>query len=618
MKDQNIVILLIALVLGALVYPADVHASPVTVLLTPSSQVVPQGTITTVAVALIGAPSGTSGYDLSLTGFLHGSTYSFSPSRVPTQSGSGSSTLRIDTGNLPLYCPGVYPYTVTATNSTIPDSGSASGTLTVVQVGPSLAVTVTTDKATYRIGDKVTIQMTASRPARARLTIAGPSGSSVFDYTLYGSSSFTRTYTPSVIGRYTVTFEGDDFCGQASSSIAYFDVAQDTYDVSISIDGVPSTVSIPLTVDSQDQGTIGGSEIKRFTFKLDTSHTIMVAQYVGGDVGVRHYSAQNTWTVGSAGSHVFSYETEYLLTLTTDPSGIAPINNAGWYRKGSTVQTDLAPQTASGPTGTQYVFAGWEVDGVPQNGNPISLTMNKPHRVVARYQIQPLASVTSTLATSVATSTTQSYTSSKTTTATSSPVTPPPPSPPSSWILALIASGTVFSIILVSAVAVVRLRPRGLRYSRLSSRPFGAILAITCGGMLLVASLWQLEITEIAASQNMLWSPPFKLMSCLPWWLARDIWYAGIFLAFGITFLGIWGYVDQGRKRQATYSTTPSRTVREEHAGMTHLDQKLYAYITEHGGTISLSTASGELGATIDEINASIERLKRAGKISRQ
>jgi len=31
-----------------------------------------------------------------------------------------------------------------------------------------------------------------------------------------------------------------------------------------------------------------------------------------------------------------------------------------------------------------------------------------------------------------------------------------------------------------------------------------------------------------------------------------------------------------------------------------------------------LSTASGELGATIDEINASIERLKRAGKISRQ
>jgi hypothetical protein len=540
LKGQKLVILLLALVLGALAYPVDVHASPVTVVLSPASQVVSQGTITTVAIALIGAPAGTpagtSGYDLSLTGFQHGSTYTFSPGRVPTAGGSGGSILRIDTSSAPLYCPGTYPYIVTATNTTIPDSGSASGSITVIQVGPALSLTITTDKSTYRIGDNVTIQLTANRPAEGRLTISGAS-SSVLSF-LFSTPpySITRTINVNTVGRYTLTFEADDFCNGFSSSVAYFDVTPDTYSVSVSLDGVPSTVSVPLTVDGQDQGTVGGSEVKKLSFKLDTSHTIKVAQYVTSDVGVRYYASQDTWTAASAGNHAFSYETEYLLTLTTDPNGVALVNSTGWYRKDSTIQTDLAPQNVPGPTGTQYLFIGWEVDGVPQNGNPISILMNEPHQVVARYQIQPLVSVTNTLTTTVATSKTQSHTSSNT--HTTGTVTLPPPPLPSSWIFALIMLGTVFSIILISAVAVVR--------------------------------------------------------------------------------LGVWRYGNQDRKRQSRSSTLPSHTVGEEHHEMTDPDQKLYTYITEHGGTISLSTASGDLGATIDEINASIERLKRAGKISPQ
>jgi hypothetical protein len=541
LKGQRLLILLLALVLGALAYPVDVHASPVTVVLSPSSQVVPQGTITTVAIALTGAPPGTppgtSGYDLSLTGFQHGSTYTFSPGRVPTAGGSGGSILRIDTSSSPLYCPGTYQYTVTATNTTIPDSGSASGSITVTQVGPALSLTITTDKSAYRIGDNVTIQMTASRPAEGRLTISGAS-SSVLSF-LFSTPpySVTRTLTVSTVGRYTLTFEADDFCNGFSSSVAYFDVTPDTYSVSISIDGVPSTVSIPLTVDGQEQGTVGGSEVKKLSFKLDTSHTIAVAHYVTGDVGVRYYAAQNAWTAASAGNHVFSYAAEYLLTVTTDPNGVPIVNSTGWYREGSTIQTGLAPQTAPGPTGMQYLFIGWEVDGVPQSGNPISIMMNEPHQVVARYQIQPLVSVTSTLATTVTTSTTQSQTSSNTHTTSTVTLTLPPPVP-SSWIFALITLGTVFSIILISAVAVVR--------------------------------------------------------------------------------LGIWRHGTQSRTPQSQSSTLPSHIVSEEHPNVTDLDQKLYNYITEHGGTISLSTASGELGATIDEIKASIERLKRAGKISPQ
>ena len=244
MRHVKLAFVLSVIFISLLLTPS-VHASPVTVTLTPASQVVPQGSIASVAVGL-SAASVHGVYKLTLSGLFAG-LYSISPSTVATPSGSGTSTLRMDASSTPLYCPGIYPYTVTATNATSPpDSGSATGTITVVQVGPSLSVAVTTDKSTYRIGDTVTIQLTVSRPAEARLTITGPSGSPVVvPLNFLGSYSTARTVTASAIGRYTVTFEADDFCSGFSSSVVYFDVTPNTYDVSISLDGVPNTVSIP-------------------------------------------------------------------------------------------------------------------------------------------------------------------------------------------------------------------------------------------------------------------------------------------------------------------------------------------------------------------------------------
>jgi ribosomal protein L40E len=42
----------------------------------------------------------------------------------------------------------------------------------------------------------------------------------------------------------------------------------------------------------------------------------------------------------------------------------------------------------AGSTGTQYVFKGWQVNGSPQTGNPISLTLDKPYTAVAKYTTQ--------------------------------------------------------------------------------------------------------------------------------------------------------------------------------------------------------------------------------------
>lgn len=381
--------LAICVIILSLMFAPGVFAMPVTVQITPTSQAIPQGTVASYTVGLSGAPSGTDGYALTFSGLVPGATYSLSSTRVATPAGSGSASLTLDASNTPLFCPGTYPFTVTATNSTTGDSGSGSGSLIVLQLGPTLAFTVTTDKQSYMLEQKVTITDSANRPAEARLTVTPPSGSSSIVYEVFsGPSTYTHTLTVNAIGTYTITIQGDDFCNIFATATASFTVTPNTYDVSISIGGVPAELSIPLTVDSQAQGTIGGTEIKTLSFPLDTTHTIGVAASVDGDTGVRYTCAQNTWTVSSAGSQTFQYNAEYLFTVATDPDGVTQVTGGGWFKAGASVQTSQAPDSVAGPAGTKYVFQGWSVDGVLQTGSQISLTMDKPHKAVATYETQ--------------------------------------------------------------------------------------------------------------------------------------------------------------------------------------------------------------------------------------
>ena len=398
MKYSKPLFLLGVMIVAFILLPRA-YASPVVVVITPTSQAVPQTSLASYAIAL--STGAKTSYALSLSGLVPGASANFSPNPVSTPpgggAGTGSSTLTIDTRSTPLYCPGVYSFTVSATNTTgLPalgvaaDPGSASGTLTVLQVGANLGVTVSTDKPTYRIKDKVTLLLSASRPAEGRLTLSPPSGTpQIFDYQLiYGSYSLSRTFTANAIGHWVVSFQADDFCAGFSSSSASFEVTPDTYDASISLNGVPSQFSSQVKVNDQPQGTIGGAEIKKLSFKIDTSNTISVDQYISGDQGVRYFAQQNTWSVNSAGTHTFDYETQYLFTVATDPDGITTVTGGGWFKAGSTVQTNQVPNTVAGSAGTQYAFKGWEVDGAAQSGNGISSTMDKPHKAVAKYETQ--------------------------------------------------------------------------------------------------------------------------------------------------------------------------------------------------------------------------------------
>jgi len=48
----------------------------------------------------------------------------------------------------------------------------------------------------------------------------------------------------------------------------------------------------------------------------------------------------------------------------------------------------------------------------------------------------------------------------------------------------------------------------------------------------------------------------------------------------------------------------------------TLLDDRVYNYIVEHEGTIALSQAAKDLGITVDELNAAIDRLKSQGRLA--
>lgn len=87
------------------------------------------------------------------------------------------------------------------------------------------------------------------------------------------------------------------------------------------------------------------------------------------------------------------YETQYLLTVLTDPAGLSPQPTRnpsgeagpanGWWYNASTDVT-LTAQTATG-----YMFKNWDVDGASQGSgvNPITVTVNASHATTAHYAL---------------------------------------------------------------------------------------------------------------------------------------------------------------------------------------------------------------------------------------
>jgi len=375
---------MLGVMLVALLVPPNVHA--VTVLtLSPSPQTISQSQTATYTIGISSSHASTA-FTMSVSGVV--GTFSANPVTTDS-SGMASVNLVADATTPPTYCPGTYSFTVTASGGG--DTQSIGGVLTVDQVGLPLQATVYTDKPNYQTGQTIVISLSVSRPAEGQVTVTGPSGYSPSSYPFQTSSAGTATvpsFAAGPIGTYSVSVQADDYCGVFISTETTFTVTPNSYDVSISNSGIPSQYSANVQVDGQPQGTMQGLQTKTLSFPIGSTHNVTVDQYVSGGAGVRYYASQNSWLVSSTNSHIFSYQTQYQLSVNTDPNGVTVTTGGGWYNEGAQAQTNQAVPTVPGPTGIQYAFKDWELDGTPQSGNQLTVTMNQPHTAVAQYSTQ--------------------------------------------------------------------------------------------------------------------------------------------------------------------------------------------------------------------------------------
>jgi len=420
-----------------------------------------------------------------------------------------------------------------------------------------------------------------------------------------------------MIGRWSVMLEtasGTEF----ASALTYFDVASRVYDVSITVVGLPATVSVSLFVDGQYQGPVTEDETRTLSFKLDTAHSIAIPQSIES-FGNLYFASQNTWNVGSAGSHTFVYSTQVTFTSTPTSSTSATTTQACYVHitgaEGTEPLQGPAPLTVKFSIGVSGYGAGYTVDwsfgdGTSQHfeNGPAGISTVHTYEVSGTYQATVVANqgvchdnwqwtiVVSSVSTSI--------------------TTEPPGGGPTTWwlIVLIISSAIAFPVLTVSVVAVARIRRSTTHPPKERTNSWGSITAIAFGGMLLVASLWQLEIVEIGmrtSECSYYW--PFGLGGPTCWWMARDFWFVGVFTAFVLALLGASRLASYTRQRSLIQVYSQPSGPQTPLIG---IDERLYTYIALHGGTISRSAASKDLHVPLTEIDASIERLKRVGRIA--
>jgi len=321
---------------------------------------------------------------------------SFSPNPVPVPAvGSATSTLTLA---IPDICqgadfPGPYPVTFAIeAHDGATTVASASLMVNMAYAGAPLSISIAPSKASYIIGESVTLQMNSNLPAQYVLKIKKPDGSTWKSASGTLPATFSKVATEPT-GTYTAELTAS-YCGTAYASTSFF-VSPNTYDVTISLRGLPTDATTALLVDGNKVADMRGGDVKVLTYSIGSSHTFQVDQYVGGAPGYRYYCKANTWTTGAEGSNQFEYEAQYYLEVSTDPPSVTDVTASSWNVVGSSVSISSVPAEVEGTKGTRYVFATWTVDGTSRPGNGFVVVMDAPHKVVAKYDTMFLLTILS-------------------------------------------------------------------------------------------------------------------------------------------------------------------------------------------------------------------------------
>lgn len=339
---------------------------------------------------------------LSLVGWGGGWWYgSFSPVtlNVPPAGGFLDSTLTIPLPGPADVCPGEMtpgPYLVQLTvQGSDPTLGAIAGptlTINLLPVVSLLSVHVEASKPSYMKGETVTLKMDSNLRAEYYLKVRKPDGSEWASAHGYLPATFTKKANDP-LGTYTAQLTAY-YCGTAQDT-ATFTITPDTYDITISLAGLPTDAVTALLVDGNKFTDMKGGDVRVLSYPIGSSHTFQVDQYASGATGYRYYCASNTWTASATGSNVFNYVAQVYLDVSTDPTGVTDVTTSGWFAKGSSASVAAVPAEVEGTKGTKYVFTTWTVDSTPRSGNGFTVVMDAPHKVVAKYDTMFLLTIVS-------------------------------------------------------------------------------------------------------------------------------------------------------------------------------------------------------------------------------
>ena len=159
-----------------------------------------------------------------------------------------------------------------------------------------------------------------------------------------------------------------------------------TYDVSVSASGLPSPYYTAVFVDDLAVGVLCEDSTQTMTFSVDTSHEITVNEYINGSVGVRYYCYQPGWICYTSDEHMFTYNTECLLTIESEYD---KVSGAEYYEKGEEVTISVSPSFPMsgfwGAIGGKIRFKQWTGD--LEDSNPtVTIVIDEPKNVTASWE----------------------------------------------------------------------------------------------------------------------------------------------------------------------------------------------------------------------------------------
>lgn len=149
-----------------------------------------------------------------------------------------------------------------------------------------------------------------------------------------------------------------------------------------------------LTVDGVNYGaaaTAAGVTVTKaagesISFEYHSPLVVGGKRYVWTSTSGLSSAQSGTITVASGGGSVTgSYQTQYYLTVN---SAHGTPGGEGWYNSGATAYATITPLTVDGPTGMQYVFAGWSGHATGSGSPSDGITMDGPKTAIATWTTQ--------------------------------------------------------------------------------------------------------------------------------------------------------------------------------------------------------------------------------------